>query len=198
MKRLALSCLAATLFVLAGPAAMADSLYAEDGPNGNLIRFSRPTLGIGNVVTIVVNENNTAVSDATTNRSKDAKLGANWDFGAILPKVVKSSTALEGTDSFQGTGTTQRDGKIQVSIAATIEEVLPNGTLRVIGHKTMRVNDEDTTITVRGIVRPLDIGVDNTVDSSRVADMQIDYKGDGPATAKATPGLLTRVLNWLF
>jgi flagellar L-ring protein precursor FlgH len=97
-----------------------------------------------------------------------------------------------------GQGVTSRNGKLQMDVSSRIEEVLPNGTLKIVGHKQIRVNDEDTQITIQGVIRPLDISPDNRIDSSNVADMQVDFKGSGPASAKATPGILTRILNWLF
>lgn len=186
--------LAATL--LATPA-LADSLYVE-GPNENLTGFTRPYLGIGNLITVVIKERNLAESTAVTNRSKDARVRGEWDFGNLIPGVAKNAVELRGRDDFKGEGVTSRDGRLQVDVTSRIEEVLPNGTLRIVGTKHIRVNDEETDITIRGIVRPMDITPDNKVDSSRVADMAVDFKGSGPATAKATPGLLTRLFNWLW
>ncbi len=179
-------------------AASADSLYVEGGPNENLTSFTRPYLGVGNLITIVVTERNLAESGASTDRSKDARIRSDWDFGALIPQVVRNQIEVRGRDDFQGRGTTSRNGRIQMDVTARIEELLPNGTLRVVGTKHIRVNDEDTDITIRGIVRPLDISPDNRIESSRVADMTVDVKGSGPATAKATPGLLTRLFNWLW
>lgn len=177
--------------------ALADSIYAE-GPNENLTSFSRPYLGVGNLITIIVTERTVAESSALTNRRKDARIRGEWDFGTLIPGIVKNSTEIRGRDDFQGEGLTSRNGRLQMDVTARIEEVLPNGTLRIVGVKHVRVNDEETDITIRGIVRPMDISPDNRIDSARVADASIDVKGSGPATAKATPGLLTRIFNWLW
>lgn len=194
LRELSLAALA--LGVLAAPA-VADSIYVE-GPNENLTSFSRPYLGIGNLITIVVKERNLAESAAETARSKDARIRGEWDFGNLIPGVAKNAVELRGRDDFKGEGLTSRDGRLEMFVTSRIEEILPNGTLRVVGTKHIRVNDEETDITIRGIVRPMDITPDNRIDSSRVADMTVDFKGSGPATAKATPGLLTRVFNWLW
>jgi flagellar L-ring protein precursor FlgH len=198
MKRHLTFALMASLLVVATPtAALADSLYTE-GPNENPTSFYRPYLGVGNLLTVVVTENNQASSGASTERSKDARVRADWDFGALIPRVVKNATDLRGRDEFKGEGVTSRNGRLTMDVTARIEEVLPNGTMRIVGTKRIRVNDEETEITIRGIVRPLDITPDNRIDSARVADMEVDFKGTGPASAKATPGLLTRLFNWLF
>jgi flagellar L-ring protein precursor FlgH len=198
MKRHLTFALMAALLVVAAPgAAVADSLYTE-GPNENPTSFYRPYLGVGNLLTVVVTENNNAETGASTNRSKDSRLRTDWDFGTLIPKIVKNSTDMRGRDEFTGQGVTSRNGKLTMDVTARIEEVLPNGTMRIVGTKRIRVNDEETEITIRGIVRPLDITPDNRIDSARVADMDVDFKGTGPASAKATPGLLTRLFNWLF
>lgn len=196
IRRLAL-CLALAAGTLTAAPALADSIYT-DGPIDNLTGFVRPYLGVGNLITVVVSENNTAETGAGTTRSKDGRVQAEFDFGALIPKIAKGAVDLRGRDDFKGTGVTSRNGKLQMDVATRIEEVLPNGTLRIFGKKSIRVNDEETEITIRGIVRPLDLTPDGRVDSSRVADMQVDFKGTGPASAKATPGLLTRLFNWLF
>jgi flagellar L-ring protein precursor FlgH len=192
-----LGTLLAAAVLLAAPAAMADSLYTE-GPNENLTSFSRPYLGVGNLITIMVTERTVAESSALTNRRKDARIRGEWDFGNLIPGVIKNSTEIRGRDDFQGEGLTSRNGRLQMDVTARIEEILPNGTLRIVGIKHVRVNDEETDITIRGIVRPMDITPDNRIDSSRIADASVDVKGSGPATAKATPGLLTRLFNWLW
>lgn len=197
MRNALLNAALAAAVVLAVPAAMADSLYTE-GPNENLTSFSRPYLGVGNLITIIVTERTVAESSALTNRRKDARIRGEWDFGTLIPGIVKNSTEIRGRDDFQGEGLTSRNGRLQMDVTARIEEVLPNGTLRIVGVKHVRVNDEETDITIRGIVRPMDISPDNRIDSARVADASIDVKGSGPATAKATPGLLTRIFNWLW
>jgi flagellar L-ring protein precursor FlgH len=197
MKRTLMLALASALVAGAPGVAMADSLYTE-GPNSNPISFYRPYLAVGNLLTVVVTENNNAETGASTNRSKDSRLRTDWDFGTLIPRIVKNSTDMRGRDEFNGQGVTSRNGKLTMDVTARIEEVLPNGTLRIVGTKRIRVNDEETEITIRGIVRPLDISTDNHIDSSRVADMEVDFKGTGPASAKATPGLLTRLFNWLF
>lgn len=202
MKRFTTSIWLAALLMagtgaVASTPALADSLYSE-GPNENPTSFYRPYLGIGNLITVVVTENNQASSGASTERSKDARVRADWDFGSLIPRVIKNGTDMRGRDEFKGEGVTSRNGRLTMDVTARIEEILPNGTMRVVGTKRIRVNDEETDITIRGIIRPLDITPDNRIDSSRMADMEVDFKGTGPASAKATPGILTRLFNWLF
>ena len=183
--------------LLVAAPAMADSLYTE-GPNENLTSFARPYLGVGNLITIEISEQTVAESSALTNRKKDARIRGEWDFGTLIPGIVKNASEVRGRDDFNGEGLTSRNGRLKMFVTARIEEVLPNGTLRIVGVKHVRVNDEETDITIRGIVRPMDIEANNNIKSERIADASVDVKGSGPATAKATPGLLTRIFNWLW
>ena len=56
------------------------------------------------------------------------------------------------------------------------------------------MNGEQTHIAVRGRVRPQDIDRDNRVISTRVADAEINYDGEGFVSRNADPGLV----GWLF
>ncbi|MNL86199.1 flagellar basal body L-ring protein [compost metagenome] len=51
---------------------------------------------------------------------------------------------------------------------------------------------------ISGIVRPYDIDGANQIQSTKVANLQVDFRGTGSASAKATPGILSRLFNWLF
>lgn len=189
-----------SLLVLLSRAASADSLYNEEtgGLLGDRLGDHRSTLGIGSEVTVVVNENMIASSGAGTKASKQSNVQASWDFGSLITRVQKSGIQLNGQDQFQGNGTTNRTNTITLLVAATIQEVLPDGSLKIAGKKNLRVNDEDSTVELAGTIRPYDIDASNQVVSTKVANLKLDFKGTGSASAKATPGILTRLLNWLF
>ena len=48
----------------------------------------------------------------------------------------------------------------------------------------------------RGIVRSVDIGPDNSVASTKVADARITYSGTGALADANAPGLLSRFFNF--
>ncbi|NLA58040.1 MAG: flagellar basal body L-ring protein FlgH [Firmicutes bacterium] len=77
-------------------------------------------------------------------------------------------------------------------------EVLPNGNLVIEGTQSLIVNNETQEITVRGVIRPQDIEPDNTILSTYIADATISYQGSGILGAQDKPGILTRILNWIF
>src|SRR5690606_17736037 len=99
---------------------------------------------------------------------------------------------------YRGGGSTTRGGSLNARMTAMVVDVLPNGNLVIEGRQTIIVNEEEQLIVVSGIVRPQDIAPDNTVLSTFVADATITYHGTGPLGDRQEPGLLTRLLNWLF
>jgi flagellar L-ring protein precursor FlgH len=76
-------------------------------------------------------------------------------------------------------------------VTVTVAQVLPNGNLVVQGEKWITINHGDEFIRIRGIVRPMDIGPDNSVPSTKVADAQILYSGKGSMARAQRPGWLT-------
>jgi flagellar L-ring protein precursor FlgH len=78
-----------------------------------------------------------------------------------------------------GTGTLKRSEQINLRVAATVSQVLPNGNLVVVGRQQVRVNQELRDLQVGGIIRPQDIGSDNTVRHDRLAEARIAYGGRG-------------------
>ncbi|MCS7199867.1 MAG: flagellar basal body L-ring protein FlgH [Caldimicrobium sp.] len=105
------------------------------------------------------------------------------------------------TSSTSGLGQIQRESRIVATISARVVEVLPNGNLVVQGVRSIKRNRDLEYITITGIVRPQDIEADNSVVSTKLSDLYVEYSGKGPASEAASgPGILTRLLQlfWLF
>ena len=79
-------------------------------------------------------------------------------------------------------------------MSAIVRQVLPNGNLFIEGHRQILINQESQHFYISGVIRPWDIRDDNTVDSSRMADAQIEFNGQG-VISEISPGILTRGLN---
>ena len=74
-----------------------------------------------------------------------------------------TNTALDGE------GTTSRQTTLTTTISARVTHVLVNGNLVVEGTRNLNVNSENQIITIRGVIRPIDLDTTNTVLSARLA-----------------------------
>jgi flagellar L-ring protein FlgH len=75
--------------------------------------------------------------------------------------------------------------------------VEPDGTLRIAGEQTLRVNGELQKIRVSGLVRPEDISAENTVWSHRIANADLELLGVGVVSESQRQSIFYRVFKWL-
>ena len=155
-------------------------------PMGNL--YTEPTVArVGDIVTVIISINDQAKFDNTTDRSKSSSIAFNptWGYsqggsgssgGSQPSSLTLGSTSSSST---QGQGNIDRQEQIQVSVAAVVTEVLPNGNLVISGSQEVRVNYELRQLMVAGIVRPTDISRANTISYDRIAEARISYGGRG-------------------
>ena len=106
-----------------------------------------------------------------------------------LDGAVNSSTATAGD------GETKRSEDLELSIAAVVVEVLGNGNLVIQGSQEVRVNAELRVLTIGGIVRPIDIGPQNTISYERNAEARISYGGRGRLTEVQQPPYGQQILD---
>ena len=142
---------------------------------------------VGDIVTVIISINDKAQFDNESDRSKTAasSLNSTWGYtqggssssaGSTPSAVTLGATSSSTT---QGQGNIDRQEQIQVSVAAVVTKVLPNGNLVISGSQEVRVNYELRQLTVAGIVRPTDISRANTISYDRVAEARISYGGRG-------------------
>jgi flagellar L-ring protein precursor FlgH len=137
---------------------------------------------INDMVTIVVNETTSAVAtgNVKTSRASAAQSAITSAAGVLKPtgpltNLVKSNTQT----SLQGQGSTSRGTTLTTTLSARVTDVLPNGYLVVEGVKRVQVNSENQIITIRGVVRPFDLDLTNSVASDRIAQMEVQVNGKG-------------------
>jgi len=156
----------------------------------------------GDIVTIQVNENASAVSSGTVKTARNSSVQANITAAGGITRAVGplANLAKAGSNtSLDGQGTTTRDTTITATISAIVTQVLPNGSLVVQGTKNVRVNSENQLLSVRGIVRPVDLTTANVVPSDRIAEMEIQVNGKGVvADSVKRPFILYRLILGLL
>jgi flagellar L-ring protein precursor FlgH len=153
---------------------------------------------VNDMVTILVNEIASAVATGATKtaRSADATAAASSAAGKFaVPTRFGNIVTLSGKSSLDGTGTTSRSTTLTTTITARVVDVLPNGFLVVEGNKTVLVNSENQVVTLRGVVRPVDLSYANTVQSGEVGQMELKINGKGVVNdAVRRPNFLYRLL----
>jgi flagellar L-ring protein precursor FlgH len=144
---------------------------------------------VGDLVTVLVSIQDEADMANSTNRNRDNSesmgipnlLGLESSYGRLFPSGFDPSKMVSAgsTSDVTGAGTLKRSEQINLRVAATVSQVLPNGNLVVVGRQQVRVNQELRDLQVGGIIRPQDIGSDNTVRHDRLAEARIAYGGRG-------------------
>ena len=176
--------------------------------SGSLISDHKAT-AIGDIVTIVIEEQSSATREASTSSGRDSSIQAGipnlfglenqefiTDSGLDMENLLNANISNE----FEGSGRTVRSGDLTASLSTQVIDVYPNGNLKVRGGKEVMVNNEVQIIYLTGIVRPVDITAANTVDSNKILNARISYTGRGPVADQQEPGWLTRTINhvWPF
>lgn len=179
------------VLLAAAPAGAAAQLYQHD--NWAALASDRRATAVGDILTVIVLENNTAANSVQTGSNRQSQIGGNISAGTAL----NESASLGIRGQFDGTGQSARSGRMVAQISVRVEQVHPNGDLGIAGASALNIGGERTNIRIRGRVRPADITGTNTVLSGRIADAQIDYEGRGFVSRSARPGLLQRVFSFL-
>jgi flagellar L-ring protein precursor FlgH len=184
----------------AGPVS-AGSLWPAD--DRTFFYADHKALRVGDSLTIKVVESakasNTADTDLSRKSANKAEITALFGLqGALARSDLTNLIDVTADNSHKGSGATQREGKLTASLTAIVKDVLPNGNLVIQGSRSTVVNNEEQYMTLTGIVRPEDIGRDNMVLSSQIADARITFGGIGVVADKQRSGWGTWVFDWLF
>lgn len=143
----------------------------------------------GDILTVIVYQN----AEARNAAQNSAQRGRNAT-GVLSSDALQQNGQFGMNGDYLGKGEIRRSESFVTEISVRVEEVLPNGDLLITGEQVMRVNGERTHIAIRGRVRPTDVNRDNQVLSTRIADAEIDYDGEGFVSRNADSG----PLGWLF
>jgi flagellar L-ring protein FlgH len=153
---------------------------------------------VDDIVTIQVQESASAVSSGAV---KTARKSSAQSSITALAGVTRAAgpwanlANLGGQSQLDGTGTTTRTTTLTTTVSARVTHVLRNGNLVVEGTKVVGINSENQTITVRGVIRPIDLDTTNSVQSARLAQMEIQVNGKGVISdATHRPNILYRLL----
>ena len=160
-------------------ATMDNGAIFQAGSNERPLFEDRRPRNVGDVLIIRIAETTAASEKSSSNMDSSGSIdfatptvtgGKLAEFGQIgisggskLKNASKSDSA--GNNSFSGT------------ITVTVVEVLPNGNLLVSGEKQVAIRQAQKYVRFSGVVSPNTITGGNTVQSTQVADVRVEYKG---------------------
>jgi flagellar L-ring protein precursor FlgH len=161
---------------------------------------------VGDIITV-----NVAVADAAKIQNSTSRSRANSDDASLtnffglqkMPAVAAAGGGGKLVDmgsntSNTGTGSVNRSETINMTLAALVTQVLPNGNLVISGHQQMKVNGELRDLLVSGIVRTEDITSSNTIDLTQIAEARISYGGRGIVSDVQEPRLGSQLYDILM
>jgi flagellar L-ring protein precursor FlgH len=144
---------------------------------------------IGDIIKVLIKINDKAdlKNRSEQRRNNNESLGVPNLFGLqskmteMFPDGTNLSSlvGVNGANSHNGEGKIARKESLQTQIAATVRQILPNGSLIIHGHQEVRVNYEVREITIDGIVRPDDISSENSISLEQIAEARVSYGGRG-------------------
>ncbi len=184
----------------------------QSNPNtsGSASIFSDPLAhNVGDSITIIVDLSNDVTKAQNTTTAKTATVndtisslvypsdGSNKGFSFYNLHGVNPQMNWSANQAFNGGGTVANTEADSTTIQARVIEVLSNGSMRVAATRLSKAGEEDTRMVLTGIVRPDDLNTDNSISSSRVADLQIVQKGKGALSESQKKGWLTKLYEFL-
>lgn len=163
---------------------------------------------IGDIITVLIDIDDEAEMDNSTQRSRSGQEGAGLDallgyeqaLNRLLPEAVNNTNLAQAdsSSSYSGNGAIEREDKIEMRMAALITQVLPNGNMVIHGKQEVLVNFEKRILAVDGVIRPEDISVQNTVQYDQIAEARVVYGGEGQISDVQQPRYGQQVYDVIF
>ncbi len=159
----------------------------------------------GDILTVVIEIDDEASISNETDRSRSSSesmqlphlLGLPQRLDERLPTGASSADLVDlgSSSSSGGSGSVSRSEKLELRVAATVVDVLPNGVLAISGSQELRVNFELRELLVSGFVRPDDISRQNEITYDKIASARVSYGGRGQITDVQQPRYGQQVLD---
>ena len=156
---------------------------------------------IGDALTVIIQENASATNRTatSTDKSNQIQIGSQIPGGGnVLDFIPLHSLQSDMSNQYEGEASTSRSARLTARMTVSVVGKKPNGDLLIEGVRSMKLNGETEAIYLSGSVSPAFVNRENTVLSSSVANLQVEYTGKGTVTQGTRPGLLVRFINWIF
>ncbi len=151
---------------------------------------------VGDIITVNLQENTSASKKAKNEYENDTSNTVNpiTGFGGLPLKIGSQPIqfGLSANNAYSGDSKADQSNSLNGSISVNVLRVYPNGNLLIRGEKWIDLNTGSEYIRLTGIIRQEDIGSDNTIVSTKVANARIEYSGTGAFHKGQQPGWLSK------
>ncbi|MGH9396958.1 MAG: flagellar basal body L-ring protein FlgH [Terriglobia bacterium] len=174
---------------VSNPLPTTGSLWNSNGPLAQLPRDDK-AFRLGDILTINIIEQTTAQSSGNVKagRTFNASSGISAFFGQIGPTAgLQNLFSPNSTKTLNGQAQTQSSSLLTTALAASVVGVLPNNYLVVQATRTVEVDNQQQQVILRGVARPSDIGPDNSIPSTSLADLSVQVTGKGVISDNTRP-----------
>ena len=178
------------------------AIFAAD--NTDLWQAKRRSYRVGDIITVLLSESTQAArtlnNETSRESSTDAIPAGTSNAIANAAPLLNGFNAGGAVTTNRGAGVADQRASLTGSIAVTVTEVQANGNLVIRGEKQLSLSEGGEVIQVAGIIRPDDVSAINTVQSRRLANGQITYKGVGDLanSTRAGWGISALYKYWPF
>lgn len=164
---------------------------------------------VGDILTVIVNEDAQTVDDGGVSLKKDDNIKATLK-KLFLPGF-KTSTGfddamaggdtpgleLESSTDFKSEGKNSSKHRFTTKLQVRIIEKVRDGEFVIRGQRLVNINGKDKKIFVSGVVRQRDINANNTIRSHQIADATIEIDGEF-FRKNGRPSMFTKIFNYIF
>ena len=161
---------------------------------------------IGDIITVKISTKDAAKMENKMEQNRDdnkdslsisSALGFEKYLEDVFPNGYKNESAIGVTSNreIEGDGKIDRKEDINVTLAAVVTQVLPNGNLVIEGTQEIRISYEVRQLYMRGIVRRADISSNNIIESSKIAELRVSYGGKGVISDVQQPRYGRQILD---
>ncbi|MDZ7587939.1 MAG: flagellar basal body L-ring protein FlgH [Parasphingorhabdus sp.] len=150
---------------------------------------------VGDILTIRLVERTIAAKSNSAATSRSGTFGLTPPSTGPLALFSGSDINTGGNQSFSGDGKAAQSNSLSGEISVTVAEVFANGSMRITGEKLLNLNRGQESVRLSGLVRAADIGADNRVLSTNVADARIAYSGSGEIARASKQGWLQKFFS---
>jgi flagellar L-ring protein precursor FlgH len=185
-----------------------DSLWnASSSQRGSLYSTTKSEYAIGDIITILIVEDISASTSASTDTDKESDLEVGFEgfdnyFGIShlfgRPISADPRFSVDAESEFDSSGDSERSSSVTGTVTGQVTEILSNGNLRIEASQTTVINGERNSIILLGTVRPQDISASNTIFSTQISNAELRYEGKGPLSNVQKRGILKEFLEYIW